>query len=67
MKMKKGRLENMKDKNEEELQVVKDQGEKQLKELGNINKHKTLKAINGIRQKMLKQTNCSLNLEKSIK
>ena len=27
------RLENIKDKNEEQLQVIKDQGEKQLKEL----------------------------------
>ena len=39
-------LENIKDKNEEQLQVNKDQGEKQLKELKNIDKNKTLKAIN---------------------
>ena len=29
----KKRLENIKDKNEEQLQAIKDQGEKQLKEL----------------------------------
>ena len=40
------RLDNIKDKNEEQLQVIKDQGEKQLKELENIEKNKTLKAIN---------------------
>ena len=40
------RLENIKDKNEEQLQAIKDQGEKQLKQLKNIDKSKTLKAIN---------------------
>ena len=40
------RLENIKDKHEEQLQVIKDQGEKQLKQLKNIDKSKTLKAIN---------------------
>ena len=44
------RLENIKDKNEEQLQVIKYQGEKQLKELKNINKNKTLKANDEIRQ-----------------
>ena len=39
------RLENIKDKNEEQLQVVKDQGEKQLKELKKIGKNKTLKQL----------------------
>ena len=47
----KRRLENIKDKKEEQLQVVKDQGEKQLKKLTNIDKNKTLKTIKGIRQK----------------
>ena len=45
------RLKNIKDKNEEQLQVIKDQGEKQLKELKNIDKNKTLKAINEISKK----------------
>ena len=44
-------LENIKDKNEEQLQAIKDQGEKQLKELKNINKSKTLKAIGEISKK----------------
>ena len=42
------RLENIKDKNEEQLQAIKYQGEKKLKELKNIDKNKTLKAINKI-------------------
>ena len=45
------RVENIKDKNEKQLQVIKDQGEKQLKELKNIDKSKTLKAIDEIREK----------------
>ena len=39
------RLKNIVSKNEVQLQAVKDQGEKQLKELKNIDKSKTLKAI----------------------
>ena len=39
------RIENIKDKNEEQLQAIKDQGEEQLKELKNIDKSKTLKSI----------------------
>ena len=39
------RLKNIQDKNEEQLQAIKNQGEKQLKELKNIDKCKTLKAI----------------------
>ena len=38
-------------KNEEQLQAIKDQGEKQLKELKNIDKSKTLKAIGEISRK----------------
>ena len=45
------RLENIKHKNEEHLQVIKGQGKKQLKELKNIGKYKTLKAINEISKK----------------
>ena len=45
------RLENIKDKNEEQLQAIKEQWEKQLKELKNIGKSKNLKAIDEIRRK----------------
>ena len=45
------RLENIKNKNEEQLQTIKDQGEKQLKEPKNIDRSKTLKAIDEIRKK----------------
>ena len=45
------RLENIKDKNQEQLQAIKDQREKQLKELKNIDKNKTLKAIGEIKRK----------------
>ena len=45
------RLEDIKHKNEEELQAIKDQGEKQLKELKNIDKSKMLKAIGEIKRK----------------
>ena len=46
------RLENIKNKNKEQLQAIKDQGEKQSKELKNIDKNKTLKAIDKISQKI---------------
>ena len=58
------RLENIRDKNEELLQVIKDQGEKQLQELKNIDKNKTLKEIDEMSKKMMKQINYCLNLEK---
>ena len=45
------RLELIKDKNEEQLQAIKDPGKKQLKELKNIDKNKTLKAIDEISKK----------------
>ena len=45
------RLKNIKDKNLTQLQAIKDQGEKQLKELKNIDKSKTLKATDEIRRK----------------
>ena len=57
----------LKIKNEEQLQVIKDQGEKQLKELKNIDKNKTLKAVDEISKKMMKQINYCLNLEKQIR
>ena len=55
------RLENIKDKNEEQLQVIKDQGEKQLKELKNIDKNKTLKALTKLAKKMKKYVNYCTN------
>ena len=59
------RLENIKDKNKEQLQAIKDQGEKQLKELKNIAKSKTLTIISEIGKKeMIKQMNYCLNLGK---
>ena len=45
------RLKNIEGKNEVHLQAIKDQGKKQLKELKNIDKSKTLKAIDEIRKK----------------
>ena len=45
------RLENIKDTNLTLLQAIKDQGEKQLIELKNIDKSKTLKSIGEISQK----------------
>ena len=44
-------LENIKDKNEEQFQIIKDQGEKQLKELKNTDRNKTLKVIDEISKK----------------
>ena len=62
------RLENIKDKNEEQLQVIKNQREKQLKELKNIDKNKTLKAVDEIsKKKIIKQINSCLNLKKYMR
>ena len=61
------RLENIEDKNEKQLQAIKDQGEKQLKEQKNIDKNKTLKAIDEISKKMLNQINYCLNLKKQMR
>ena len=44
------RLENIKDTNLTQLQAIKDQGGKQLKEVKNIDKSKKLKAIDEIRR-----------------
>ena len=57
------RLKKIEDKSWEQLQVIKDQEEKQLKELKNIGKNETPKAIDEIIKKM-KQINYWLNLEK---
>ena len=45
------RLKNIEGKNEVQLQAIKEQGEKQLKEIKNINKSNTLKVIDEIRRK----------------
>ena len=45
------RLENIKDTNLTQLEAIKDQGENQLRELKNIDKSNTLKAIDEIRRK----------------
>ena len=45
------KLRNIEDKNEQQLQVIKDQGRKQLEQLKNIDKSKTLKLIDKIRKK----------------
>ena len=41
----------LRDKNEVQLQAIKDQGEKQMREIKNINKSNTLKVIDEIRKK----------------
>ena len=45
------RGKNIKDTNLTQLEAIKDQGEQQLRELKNINKSNTLKAINEISRK----------------
>ena len=45
------RLENIRDTNLTQLQAIKDQGEKQLKELKNIEESRMLEAIDKIRRK----------------
>ena len=45
------KLKNIEDKNEVQLQVIKDQGKKQLGEIKNVSKSNTLKAIDEIRRK----------------
>ena len=58
------RLENIKDTNLTQLQAIKDQGEKQLIELKNIDKSKTLKSIGEISQKNAKANRKILNFRK---
>ena len=58
------KLKNIEDKNEQQLQVIKDQGGKQLAQLKNIDKSKTLEIIDKISKKMMKQINYCLNLKK---
>ena len=57
------KLKNIEDKNEQQLQVIKDQRGKQLEQLKNIDKSKTLELVK-LAKKMMKQINYCLNLEK---
>ena len=61
------RSENFKNKNEEQLETIKNQGQKQLKELKIIDESKTLKSIGKITKKMMKQINYYLNLGKQMR
>ena len=61
------RSENFKNKNEEQLEAIKNQGQKQLKELKIIDESKTLKSIGKITKKMMKQINYYLNLGKQMR
>ena len=58
------RLENIKDTNLTSLQVIKDQGEKQLKKLKNIKKTKTLKVIHEIERKNDEANKILFNIKK---
>ena len=58
------RLKNIEGKNEEELKAIEDQGEKQLQELKNIDKYKTLKIIDKTSKKNDKATKLLLELDK---
>ena len=59
------RLENIKDTNLTQLQATKDQGEQQLRELKNIDKSRTLKAISEIGRKNDKANKILLNVKKT--
>ena len=62
------RLKNVEDKSGEQLQVTKDQEEKQLKEIKNTGENKTLKAIDEInkkkKKKKMREINYCLRFEK---
>ena len=58
------RLENIKDTNITQLQAIKDQGEQQLRELKNIDKSRTLKAISEIGRKNDEANKILLNVKK---
>ena len=45
------KLKNIEDKNKQQLKVIKDQGGKQLEQLKNIDKSKTLEIIDKISKK----------------
>ena len=59
------KLENIKDTNLTQLQAIKDQGEKQLREIKSVDRSRMLKAINKIgKKKMMKQIKYYLTLRK---
>ena len=58
------KLKNIEDKNEEQLQVIKDQGGKQLEQLKNIDKSKTLEVIDKISKKYDEANKSLLELKK---
>ena len=60
-------LKNIESKNEVQLQAIKDQGEKQLGEIKDINKSNTLKVIGEIGKKMLMQIKYYLTLRKYMR
>ena len=58
------RLKNIGDKNEVQLEAIKGQGEKQLREIKNVNKSNTLKVIDEIRRKNNEANEILLNIKK---
>ena len=58
------RLKNIESKNEVNLQAIKDQGEKQMREIKNINKINTLKVIDEIRRKNTDANKILLDIKK---
>ena len=58
------RLKNIESKNEVHLQAIKDQGEKQLRELKNIDKSKSLKSIGEISKKNAEANRILLDIKK---
>ena len=58
------RLKNIESKNEVQLQAIKDKGEKQLKELKNIDKSKTLRSIGEICVKNAEANRILLDIKK---
>ena len=58
------RLKNIEGKNEVQLQAIKDQGEKQLREIKNINKSNMLKVIDEIRRKNDEANKTLLDIKK---
>ena len=58
------RLENIKDTNLTQVQAIKDQGEQQLKELKNLDKSRTLKAISEIGKKNYEANKILLDVKK---
>ena len=59
------RIKNIEGKNEEQLKAIEDQGKKQLEQLKNIDKSRTLEIIDKItKKKIMKQVKYCLNFKK---